>query len=156
MLNVSNEFINFGTGNEIEMDSIANLSCWYRMVSPTVTVVTHIKLIWIMTCHLCLLNQTFDMTIESLKKILFTLLYPSCAVNHYMYLQQNFIFLYCSPTALLNIFQNLWIFCNWYKGCISNHISLYVTQNGLKDSALNFSFTAQINHYSIERPIMIF
>lgn len=78
--------------NEIEMDSIANLSCWYRMVSPTVTVVTHIKLIWIMTCHLCLLNQTFDMTIESLKKILFTLLYPSCAVNHYMYLQQNFIF----------------------------------------------------------------
>lgn len=92
LLNVSNEFINFGTGNEIEMDSIANLLCWYRMVSLTVIVVTHIKLIWIMTCDLCLLNQTFDMTIESLKKILFTLLYPSCAVNHYMYLQQNFIF----------------------------------------------------------------
>lgn len=107
IVNFSNEFINFGTGNEMEMDSIANLLCWYRMVSPTVTVVTHIKLIWIMTCHLCLLNQTFDMTIESLKKILFTLLYPSCAVNHYMYLQQNFIFLYCSPIALLNIFQNL-------------------------------------------------
>lgn len=67
LLNVSNEFINFGTGNEIEMDSIANLSCWYRMVSLTVIVVTHIKLIWIMTCDLCLLNQTFDMTIESLK-----------------------------------------------------------------------------------------
>lgn len=50
-----NEFINFGTGNEIEMDSIANLSCWYRMVSLTVIVVTHIKLIWIMTCDLCLL-----------------------------------------------------------------------------------------------------
>lgn len=92
LLNVSNEFINFGTGNEIEMDSIANLLCWYRMVSPTVTVVTHIKLIWIMTCDLCLLNQTFDRIIESLKKILFTLIYPSCAVNHYMYLQQNFIF----------------------------------------------------------------
>lgn len=45
LLNVSNEFINFGTGNEIEMDSIANLSCWYRMVSLTVIVVTHIKLI---------------------------------------------------------------------------------------------------------------
>lgn len=40
LLNVSNEFINFGTGNEKEMDSIANLLCWYRMVSPTVTVVT--------------------------------------------------------------------------------------------------------------------
>lgn len=66
LLNVSNEFINFGTGNEIEMDSIANLLCWYRMVSLTVIVVTHIKLIWIMTCHLCVLNQTFDMTIESL------------------------------------------------------------------------------------------
>lgn len=92
IVNFSNEFINFGTGNEVEMDSIANLLCWYRMVSPTVTVVTHIKLIWIMTCHLCVLNQTFDMTNESLKKILFTLLYPSCAVNHYMYLQQNFIF----------------------------------------------------------------
>lgn len=156
MLNVSNEFINFGTGNEIEMDSIANLLCWYRMVSLTVIVVTHIKLIWIMTCDLCLLNQTFDRIIESLKKILFTLLYPSCAVNHYMYLQQNFIFLYCSPIALLNIFQNLWIFCNWYKGCILNDISLYVTQNGLKDSALNFLFTLQTNHYSIERPILIF
>lgn len=151
-MNVSNEFINFGTGNEMEMDSIANLSCWYRMVSLTVIVVTHIKLIWIMTCDLCLLNQTFDRIIESLKKILFTLLYPSCTCI----CSKISFFLYCSPTALLNIVQNLWIFCNWYKGCISNHISLYVTQNGLKDSALNFPFTAQINHYSIERPILIF
>lgn len=51
-----NEFINFGIGNEIEMDSIVNFLYWYRMVFLIVIVVIYIKLIWIMICYFCLLN----------------------------------------------------------------------------------------------------